>query len=580
MSDLSLAQSASGTTTAYSEGSTEYFAGSTSKTKVYNSYSQSGTYQAGITFTDSTEGESGLEERTQTASDGESFSTSYLTSGETTSEITAYGASSATSTYESVFYQTATGEAYYYPWTTSSQGGTSANSDAPVFFQAEEAATTTTIVQEYATRRGTETYTELLDQVVTLSGLPNTVVQADPGEILYLIRKMPQEWNGYSAATDVAESGARFTLSPKVSSFARISIAQTATTSSVQSPSFSTGVSYLVVTASQNTITVASYDSFPPRTETRTNNSFSLRSSSASLSISSQELIYGSGNTTINQTDYFTVPTTARRQTQNETYRGLTQTTHSLLVPRVIEAAVTLQSSTSGSTSYIVGISYVPAEQVEGSSFGSTIHAEGNTTVSVPRASLGSGGAFGRTKYCTTGAVIGSQTGGWITANASSQGFPFELYALDGAGRNGNTVFPDTNERQTVSSNSITWTTSTAALSGTGTQRTTTSAEFGISGTPTTIQDAAPLSIFRGYPGVGQTIVERPGQGVYKDQVGGSASTFSDGDVSITAGQSSVIKKWFPIRHIGPLSLGPNLNPVVWSEYRNSNSLPPNTPFA
>jgi hypothetical protein len=299
--------------------------------------------------------------------------------------------------------------------------------------------------------------------------------------------------------------------------------------------------------------------------------------------------VFGGGTanrTTINQTDYLAIVTTARRQTQSETYAGLATTTHSSLRPSTVAAAGTFVTSnvTSNTFTFIFAGDSPPggsgnsALQEEGQSSGRTVHAEGNTTIQAPAAVVGLAGAFGRTKYRTTGAVAGAQSGGWITANATSSGFPFPFYVTDGSGRNGLTVFPQTNNARTVNGNSVTWSTST--MGAEGTESTTTSAEFGVAGQPLTITDVRPLTNFGGKPGRGCTFVERPLDGVYKDIIGGQTSSFGQSDIAISEGESRALRVWRPVRAIGPLQLSNNLNPISWSENRNSNNLPPNLSFA
>jgi hypothetical protein len=519
-------------------------------------------------------------EQPTTLSGSESTSLSSSSSGETTSVFTAQAQTSTTSTFESGYNQTGTTEDFATFFTTEKEG------DGEIEFVGAETITTVTIGAASSTRQGTSTLSTHLQQTVTLSGLADTVIQAFPGEIIYVISNVPTVWGGYSAASDLAESGTRFTLKPSISTVAREPIATTAPTSSTVRPSFSTGVTYSVPTNSLITTTSASYFSFPPLTATLAFNSYSLRSSSATNSIASGVEVFGGGTanrTTINQTEYITIVTTARRQTQSETYSGLTTTTHSRQRPATVAAAGTFSTSSASSTTLAIGFGLAPGIQIQSSGSGRTVHAEGNTIIQAPAAVLGAASLFGRTKHRTSGAVVGSQTGGWITANASSQGFVFALYALAGSGRNGQVMLPQTNASRTVDSSQITWTlsTSTTAEQGATTAQTTTSASFGVSGSTSITLDNRPLSVFGGTPGAGQTIVERPGAGVYKDRIDGTTSTFSEGDTSFTDGQSQPLRAWFPIRHMGPLQLGPNLNPITWSEHRNSStSLPPNTPQA
>jgi hypothetical protein len=556
-------------------------------TRTFSSFSSTFNYADGTTAAPKPEIEpTGGSQTIFDNSDGTSASTSQ--NGETTTVFTAIKVSSTSSTYESGYdvYSylgvVSADEVYGLPtaWTSLTETYDSENTAlTTVVFSSTEVSTTTSYSIEFSTRQGTTFYTETLAETITLSGLPDTVVQAAPDEILYVIRTMPTTWDGYLAATGLAESGTRFTLSPALQTIGRPTMSASTPTSMADSSSFSTGLNYSVVTSSQATITSASYSFFPPETTTRTVSSFSLRSSSASLSLNLPEQTFGGGTTTISQTTYFSVPTTVRRQTQSQTYAGLTQSTFSLPVSSTIQAAVTLDSSFTTGGTFRVLIDVADFAGSNGTSSGTTSHAEGNTTISVPRAVLSAGTNFGRTKYRTSGAVVGSQTGGWITANASSEGLVFPLYALNGSGRNGQTVFPQTNSRHTVSGNSITWTTSTAASESTGTQATTASASFGIDGEPTLTTDVRPLSIFGGDPGKGCTVVERPGAGVYKDRIGGSTTTFSEGDISFSEGETRPVRNWFTITHVGPVALRGNLNPVTWSEQRNSAlDLPPNTP--
>jgi hypothetical protein len=539
--------------------------GATTKTHISSSFSSS---SIGILTYN-------VAEEPTTVSGSESMSLSSSSSGETTSVFTAQAQTSTTITFESGYNQTGTTEAPTTFFTTEKE------EDDKIEFVGVETTTTVTIGAVSSTRQGTSTLSTDLQETVTLSGLADTVIQAFPGEIIYVISNVPTAWGGYSAASDLAESGTRFTLKPSISTVAREPIATTAPTSSTVRPSFSTGATYSVTTNSLITTTSASYFSFPPLTATLAFNSYSLQSSSASNSIASGAEVFGGGTanrTTINQTEYIAIVTTARRQTQSETYSGLTTTTHSRQRPVTVSAAGTFSISSASSRTFPAGFGLNTGVGEESNGSGRTVHAEGNTTISVARAELGQAGAFGRTKYRTTGAVEGTQTGGWITANATSSGFPFPFYVTDGSGRNGLTVFPQTNNARTVNGNSVTWSTST--MGAEGTESTTTSAEFGVAGQPLTITDVRPLTNFGGRPGRGCTFVERPLDGVYKDIIGGQTSSFGQSDIAISEGESRALRVWRPVRAIGPLQLSNNLNPISWSENRNSNNLPPNLSFA
>jgi hypothetical protein len=480
-------------------------------------------------------------------------------------------------------------------WTTSAKT-ISGETKTSVSFYTTRASSISSIEFSYLTRAATSDAVTTLDQTITLSAVPNTIVQAAPNEILYVISNPATAWNAYSAATDAAQSGTRFTLAPQINTVAKAMMASSAPTSSVTFPSYSTAMTYSVVQTSLVTVTTANYFYFPPQTGTRTSQSYSLASSSASASVASSSVLYGSGTTTVEKTEYITKPQSVKRQTETVTYSGLTSTSHSLGGPAAIHGAVTKTASYTFSNTVQNNLNILAdGTRTNGESSGMTSHAEGNATIQKGVVQIANTPSYGRTKYRTSGAVVGSTTGGWITANiassdsifalnltnpglsaspVTSQGF-FFLYALDGSGRNGNTVFPLTNSGFTVSSNSVTYATSTS--NSAGSQKTTKSAEFGVSGNSSITTDAQPISAVGGYPGKGQTIVERPAAGVYKDRVGGSTTTFSQGDQSFTEGNNRQIASYFPIKNVGPLQPSTNANPVTWAEARNNIGLPPYT---
>jgi len=574
------------------QGSTTYFSSSSSYTF---------TEQWGLTGSayDDDDGSPVLT-TTNTLEYSNSNSGSASQSGQTTANLTALVETSTTETYESAYESvyTTSYEAEYEGqapvWTTSEETIDGGTGTRVVFYQTD-ATSMSAIALSYLTREATSDAVTVLDQTITLSAIPNTVVQAETrypnAEVIYLQTSMIENVAGYTAASDLAQSGTRFTVSPIILTAAKQSADYSRPTSSIGSLEATSLVLLTSSTFTQNagTRTVANYNFFPPTTTAQsvfggmTTTAISYATNVLSFR---SDLTYGGTTNTVSAKEFRTYWRAVTRQIGSKTFQAAVQDTTSYTVTQTIEAAASssTQNSSDGSIEYGIffGLTYEEGESASETYRSSGV--TGNTVLPTARALIDDGSFLpSQSKYGTFGAAFGSQKGGWITANATSQlGVFFSwIYALDGNGRIATTMFPVTNEYETINATGISWTESTTAnlsLDGATSKKTTTSASFGVSGPAQTTGMAQPIGNFGGSAGEGETFVQAAFPGVYKDRISGSTTSFDGSATVITAGQSEPLVMWRAIRGVTGMVSSTNANPATWTEARNSTALPPAMP--
>jgi hypothetical protein len=438
----------------------------------------------------------------------------------------------------------------------------------------------------------TEDDVTLLEQTITLSGLPDTVLQAQTryaqgAEIIYAITENISNVSAFSAATDLAISGTQLTLSPRLQTAQKEQVNATRPTSSFPSAEKTSNFSITSVSAVPATQTTARYDSFPPVTGTQGTNSLITTQILVGINTLEYQIdeTFGESTGTVTAREFSPYSTRLSRQIGSLTFEQIAQSVSSYTVTQTIEAAGSSSFSSSNQGTYVafvIDLALGAGESSSATARSSSISA--NTVLPTARVATGRGGEPAQIKYGTIGAAIDGNVGGWLTANASSVGFVAfsNIYARDGAHRSATTMFPATNESRTIEGDSITWTTSTVGIlsvDGATSKKTTTSAEIGVAGLARSVTFSRPISNFGGSAGEGETFVQTAQPGLYKNRINGSTAIF-DGSASVIAnGQSQSLAMWQAIADVRGMVSSTNANPVTWVEARNTNQLPPNTPF-
>lgn len=511
--------------------------------------------------------------------DSSSSSTSF--SGETITVFTASVQTSTTGTaisgYETTFTEPGTTTAY----TTSQEGS---GTDTSVVFVTTEASFER-VTYDIATRESTYAFVTDLEETVASPFLRATVVQADPSDVVFVITSPPTNIVDYSAATALAQSATRMTLEPVIATTQRAEANSTRATSTISSAQTTLNLSYVGTKTVSTIETTADYNSFPPTTATRSTRATRTTNVTAgSVTLCSREAItHGGTRNSITASSFQTYSTTVARRIADMTFATTKIATSTFTINTTIAAAPTASGLTTATTTFPHGYNFAPATAQSGFTTFSSSAARGNTILPTARPQLGplSPGFVGQTKYGTVGAAIGSQKGGWITANeTSSEAVLFNrVYALDGQ-RRATTMFPVTNESETVNATGISWTTSTTTA-GTGTETsapTTITASFGVLGlTQTTTFDRS-IGMVGGYAAPQETFIRTAADGVYRNRVDGSTHFFDGSASVVTEGQSATPSFFENISDLRDLQLSTDANPIFWSEPRNSAALPPAMP--
>jgi hypothetical protein len=428
-----------------------------------------------------------------------------------------------------------------------------------------------------------------------VNGISATVVQAGPDEILYFIASPQAEWNGFLPASEAAQSGTRFTISPSYST-EQIQTVNTSITTSGQAVNAlnSESIAYKRLTFVTRQQTAVDYARLPNGTHT-----FEEAIASTTQSTTNQTLFWpetfflgrtnqetSSSRTTKTVVSYVQFLTTRTGQYGSVTHEDLqlTSTSGSIIVS---DAVYGTGSSSKREATNTIGTS--TAQTFSGSrqtESGFTYEIEGNTSVFGPnQITTNIGYPVSRTKFATTGVVLNGQTGLWLSANAQHtvvQDLLAPLMAGNGVGRGGNILFPQTNSQRTIEQNSLTYSTTTTkaadSVNSATSENTTSSMLLTLAGESYTIEDSLTNNKprhHRGGPiGAGCTAVDVFDAGCYKDQIGGGTASFWGEAQVLTEGQSAPLKSWFPIAHIAPPVLRHERHGIAWAVPRNSATIP------
>jgi hypothetical protein len=532
-----------------------------------------------------------LETTTTISTNTESSATSNSSSFSTETFNTAQVATSTIETFEQIYEVTTTiteGGPFNSVWTTSTN--TYGSDQTSTAFYQTAGTVSTSLGTSFATSTETVDATTYLDQTITLTALPDTVIQAetrraDLAEIIYVLTETISNVTAFSAATTAASSGTRLTISPSFRTEAKAQAHSTRETSSI---ALVESTSLFLMTnsrTSQGTGTFAGYASFPPVTFTMTVEGLATTQTALGINYLDFQIdeTHGGTTNTVTARDFATYSALVTRRIGTLTFHASVQSVSTYTVIKTIEAAQTESYSDGASGSYGGTINLatgaVQTEYETSSSSGVTA----NTVMPTVRAMIGAGGQAQQIKYGTSGADVQGSVGGYITANAASEGNVnfADLYALDGGHRLATTMFPATNEHRTIDGDQITWTDTTSAvlsIDGATSKKTAITASIGVAGATQTVTLSRPISNFGGSAGEGETFVQTAQPGVYKNRVNGETTSF-DGSASIvTAGESPPLAMWRAIKDVRSLVSSTNANPVTWTEARNSTALPPTMP--
>jgi hypothetical protein len=537
------------------------------------------------------------DEETQTAfTYTNAGSTTFSTSNIATEVLTAQAQTSTTETFESGYeaYYTTSYEAYEGQaplWTTSVETISGGTETSVVFYQTY-ATSISAIEFSYLTRAATSDAVTTLGQTITLSAIPNTVVQAETrypnAEVIYLQTAQIDNVDGYTAATNVAQSGTRFTVSPVIITAAKAPANYTRPTSSIASQQSTSLVNLTSSKSTQATRTIANYFSFPPTTTTQAVGGMTTTQTVYATNFLSlqQAITHGGATDTVTAKEFGAYWRAVTRQIGSRTFQAAVQDATSYSITQTLEAAASSSFSNSFSFSGFKAVNIALGNETVRYDTVRSSGVTANTVLPTARVVIGVGGQAQQLKYGTIGAAINGDVGGWLTANATSVGFVFfgniaaNIYAKDGAHRSATTMFPATNEKQTIVGNSITWTASTAgilSIDGATSKKTTTSAEIGVDGTAQTTTVSRSISNFGGSAGGGETFVQTAHPGVYKNRINGATTVFDGSASVISNGQSQSLAMWQAIRGVVSMVSATNANPVTWAEARNNIGLPPYT---
>lgn len=447
----------------------------------------------------------------------------------------------------------------------------------------------TTYSPENSTRERTRTTTTGLTQT-QIAGAAATVWQAEESEVLYCIESPATTWSGFAVATEVAQSGTRFTLAPVYSTRAIPVIHGSATTtSSTSQASLTTSLSWAALTQSTTSGVAVNRAYLPNPTTTTTATVASTTQSTISvLLFASTEFTLGrveEYNTTSSAsvstvTSYALAPLKLTCQAGTQTYEILGYTTVSAtrLFPTWIAATNTETASASSSTT----TTYDAGAGASGSASASGCVFAGNQTVYGPAdISTSPNHATSRYRLATSGAVLDSLKGGHMTWSGPElslytfyDGTSSVATAFAGSERRGVTLVPTATPDFTISKRSVTYTASS------GSQTTTSSGLIGVAGNTSTFVDmpindndtfaTGTFNAFGGAPGNNCTFAEWADPGAYKCD--GTTTSF-DGNVT-TYGNSAPLRSWESVVAITPLTLRENRSGLIWAEPRNRSALP------
>lgn len=492
--------------------------------------------------------------------------------------------------------------------------------------------TITVIATAYSTYLDTVDVTTLLTNTSTYDWVA-TIYQANTrGTNAEILFKIPAG-SAYAVtpATNGAATGTRLTVTPSVltsqilttypytwqlNSTGGIVASRTGTTASF--PGSTQTLLFTTTTTATQTLTAVSSNSIPHGTTTYTAPKTQTAGSSQTWQIWSPYTI------TYNYAVYFRATLSTTYRTHKTSYEAKTAISADISYHKTNEkrfvttfTGTTEAYNTSYSSSFLTseirvstnlqpGLSYTDSTSAGTTEVGNALILEN------PRIGTANSPGTSVQAFVTKGFVVktgpdkaDTTAGGWITANGSRtlstfDGLQGSWYALEGQNISGTAIFPRTNLSYTFSFNSQTFTITSA--SGGSTITTTASHVIGVDGSTITMVDtgrsvgsltrlietvtnpgggfwqnaqSAPFDHF-GCPTLasGQTIVNRGGEGVYRNLINSSTVSLAGHDTAYSGASTATVSFLIPIKSVAPLTQGFYKNDIVWAEPRNSTDLP------
>lgn len=459
-------------------------------------------------------------------------------------------------------------------WTYS----TSINSENSTLTVVEFVQTTTNTVSSYVlgfTSSAATRYAVTILEETQLGKSPfATIYQAEPNEILYWLTQTTSVTE-YLAATDCADSGSRVTLYPSLTTGNIIvtggrnettaTLSQQAITSSIVWYGSTTtnsqrtvlqNAEYLPnITASEN------YAKITTTSNVTTETIFSAETFTVGFIPLADHKISATTNEIIS---WRTKRKTFERQIAEQSF----QTTTTEMVSESRTISTTAHVDFTYTTSDVVGLDDGAAQ----ASFSTIYQARGNMAAFGTSLITEKAAPIERQAMSTTGVVLESEKGGWITCNIPSlwlfDGTSSVATCYDGEFVGGVSLMPATNSRFTINGKSITF---TKSINDSTTTQSSVAGVFGETLTTTINASGRPRHAGAFEVGDGGTYIDTPGFGVYKDQIAGVTTSF-DGEITVlTESDATPLKSWSPIRHVGPAVVATtSAAPVIWAVEKNN----------
>jgi hypothetical protein len=466
-------------------------------------------------------------------------------------------------------------------WITTSSTNTS-RTNSFVGFRTSISSTTQTRPFNKSTFSSAIAATRLTNESVSFGyiGPVKGIYQAESTspnfEILLYISSLPSSWDGYLAASELAQTGTKFTLAPVLSTIQipEENIEETFT-SSTSNQSSSDRVTFRNLSYFDATETVVTnYNIIPNGTTTTLRRSARTQSFFTDFTyLNESQINYGypylGGNllTTTSTTAVYNSFSKVEKWFGGVVFDELIDIEKTTTRITGIEFPVNFSSSDASSDQGGDGIFVFPYTFQSSSASGKNY--QGKIPVDRPPLAQIVPPAFDpyegdiptNAHWYSCGAKIGSQLGLFFSSPESySLG---DVYVKDGQNPKASTLFPQENSNFTLSSNTLVYKTTN------GSKETTSSMLVSAAGQPlVTYEDKI---INNGQEVRLGTVVVQPFAGAYKDRIAGVTSSFIGRFSTYSAGQNAHRRSWEPIYAIGPrFAVNYSAVGAIWPMPRNS----------
>lgn len=401
-----------------------------------------------------------------------------------------------------------------------------------------------------------------------------TIYKAEPGEVLWHIANATTNWSQFSAASALGTTAEQVTVIP-FRSFVQMEAAP----SSAAISTFSAAASTQAITWTNTTLvstqsTSVNFNSLPNFTETFEGATTATTTQSASSNIFQSWSFTISGNT---QATRKTQSTTRTQEVYGSSIATIQNQIADLTFAETVLKRVSSTRTTTISASQLQSFTYSTISNPTSAGGGTwTITDEsnsywasgGNTTLPFQVITTEAAGQTSANTWWTSGARVGSEVGLFYTANASFA--PTEAFTVqDGHGVLAVTLMPTGNAEYTISGNSITTKTGTAATD-------TMLIEASVSGTEQIAEIASSVENgFGGTPVEKQTIVNKAAAGVYRNLENGQSALFDGNATVYSASSSGAVSKFETLTNVVPAEFSSSVSAIVWPSPRNSTAVPP-----